>query len=178
MRVGRGELHLVHVFGREPSLERSRDLVDHLRLYVNERAAAAKGLQGLTVGIHLRSGKTVREIVQLATEVHADLIVVGSHRGPHLRQWAIGSTAGHLVQIAPCPVLVASPKPKEPARHEPTIEPPCPECVRARFASGGAAWWCPRHAEYAAGSHSYSYQRDVPFSSHDSAVIPTGIDFD
>ena len=49
-----------------------------------ERSSQRKGRLGgrlarTTVGIHLRSGHPVREIVQLATEVHADLIVVGSH---------------------------------------------------------------------------------------------------
>src|SRR5271170_3533725 len=111
--IPRAELHLVHVFHTEPSAERSRDLTGHLRAYVNEKAAILNGLQGLTVGIHLRAGKAVREIVQLATEVRADLIVLGSHRGPHLRQWIVGSTAEKLIAAAACPVLVASPKPKE-----------------------------------------------------------------
>ncbi|HEX4447267.1 MAG TPA: universal stress protein [Polyangiaceae bacterium] len=170
-------LHLVHVFHSEPTAERSRDLVGHLRLYVNEKAAILTGLQGLTVGIHLRSGNAVREIVQLATEVGADLIVVGSHRGPHLKHWIVGSTAEKLVAGAPCPVLVASPKSKEPEKHEPAIEPACPQCVEARKASGGATWWCQRHSHTANSAHTYSYQREIPFALHDSAVIPTGIDF-
>jgi nucleotide-binding universal stress UspA family protein len=40
---------------------------------VNEKAAAAGGFNAMTVGIHLRTGKPVREIVQLATELSADL---------------------------------------------------------------------------------------------------------
>jgi nucleotide-binding universal stress UspA family protein len=175
-RVPRSALHLVHVFDAEPSAAKSRDLVGHLRLYVDEKIAVLGGLSGMTVGIHLRSGKPVREIVQLATEVSADLIVVGSSRGPHLRHWALGSTAQKLIHTAPCPVLVASPKPKEPPKHEPAIEPPCPDCVRARAATGGKHWWCERHSHLAAGAHVYSYQRELPFASHDSEVIPTGID--
>jgi hypothetical protein len=65
-RVPGSTLHLVHVFDRELSAARSRDLIDHLRLYVNEKAAVSDGLAGVTVGIHLRSGKVVREIIQLA----------------------------------------------------------------------------------------------------------------
>lgn len=175
--VPHAELHLVHVFHTEPSAERSRDLAGHLRLYVNEKAAILKGLQGLTVGIHLRAGRAVREIVQLATEVRADLIVVGSHRGPHLKQWVVGSTAEKLIAGAPCPVLVASPKPKEHEKLEPTIEPACPQCVESRRSSGGARWWCERHSHLANGAHAYSYQRDVPFATHDSAIFPTGISF-
>jgi nucleotide-binding universal stress UspA family protein len=174
--VPHSELHLVHVFHTQPSAEQSRELIGHLRLYVNEKAAMRNGLRGITVGIHLRSGKPVREIVQLATEVHADLIVVGSHKGPHLKQWVVGSTAEKLMASAPCPVLVASPRPK-PEKPEPTIEPPCPQCVQTRRASGGAKWWCERHADIAMGQHSFSYQRELSFSTPDSAVFPTGIEF-
>ncbi|HTB74673.1 MAG TPA: universal stress protein [Polyangiaceae bacterium] len=175
--VPHSELHLVHVFHAELSGERSRDLVGHLRLYVNEKGAIADGLRGITVGIHLRAGKPAREIVQLATEVHADLIVVGSHKAPHLKHWIVGSTAEKLIAGSSCPVFVASPRPKVPETHEPTIEPACPQCVQARKASGGATWWCPRHSHVANGAHTYSYQRDLPFASHDSAIFPTGIDF-
>lgn len=175
-RAPRSELHLVHVFDAEPSDARSRDLVDHLRLYVNEKAASMGGLGGITVGVHLRAGKPVREIVQLATEVSADVIVVGSSRGPHLRHWMLGATAEKLIHTAQCPVLVATPKPKESVEHEPAIEPPCPDCVHARAASGGKEWWCERHSHVAAGAHVYSYRRELPFASHDSEVIPTGVD--
>jgi nucleotide-binding universal stress UspA family protein len=176
-RVPHSQLHLIHVFDAEPSAERARDLVGHLRLYLREKAATLDGLEGITVGIHLRSGGVVREIVQFATDVGADLIVVGSHRGPHLKHWIVGSTAERLIAGASCPVLVASPRPKEPEKHEPTIEPPCPQCVQTRAASKGASWWCERHSHRANGAHAYSYQRELPFASHDSAVTPTGIDF-
>jgi len=177
-RVPRSELHVVHVFGEEPSKARSRELVDHLRLYVNEKAAAAGGFKAMTVGIHLRTGKPVREIVQLATDVSADLVVIGSHKGPHMKSWIVGSTAEHLLAAAPCPVLVAPPHPKAVAPHEPAIEAPCPDCLRVRATSRGAEWWCERHAHHAKRAHTFSYQRELPFASHDSEVIPTGITFE
>jgi nucleotide-binding universal stress UspA family protein len=176
-RVANGALHLVHVFDAEPSVERSRDLVGHLRLYVNEKAAAAGGLKGITVGIHLRAGKPVRELAQFATDIHADLIVIGSRRGPYLKSWVVGSTAEQLIATAPCPVLVASPRPAAPQKHEPVIEPPCPDCLRTRAETHGARWWCERHSHHAERAHTFSYQRELPLATHDSAVIPTGIDF-
>jgi nucleotide-binding universal stress UspA family protein len=177
LRVPGGELHLVHVFATAPSAERSRDLASHLRLYVNEKAEITPGLKGVKVGIHLRGGKTVREIVQLATDVQADLIVIGSHKGPHVKDWVVGSVVERLVGTSAFPVLVAAPKPKDLEKHEPAIEPPCPQCLAARAASGGKQWWCARHAHEAGLGHTYSYQRELPFSSHDSAVSPTGVDF-
>jgi nucleotide-binding universal stress UspA family protein len=176
-RVGNSALHLVHVFEAEPTVERSRDLVGHLRLYVNEKAEAAGGLKGITVGIHLRAGKPVRELAQFAVDVLADLIVIGSHRGPHLKSWVVGSTAEKLIASAACPVLVASPAPSAPEKHEPVIEPACPDCLRARAESGGTQWWCERHLHHARRAHTFSYQRELPLATHDNAVIPTGIDF-
>ena len=175
-RVRRGEIHLVHVFAKGPGEARERDLVAHLRLYVNEKAAAMSGLGGMQVGIHLRAGSPAREIARLASEVHADVITVGSHRGPHLRHWLVGSTAEELIASAGCPVLVSPPRPRVAAQHEPAIEPPCPDCVRTRVASKGAQWWCDRHSHQVAGAHVYSYQRELPFAFHDSEVTPTGVD--
>jgi nucleotide-binding universal stress UspA family protein len=176
-RVRGSELHLIHVFHAELSAERSRELIGHLRLYVNEKAAATNGLRGITVGIHLRAGQVVREIVQLAADVHADLIVVGSQKGPDLKHWIMGSTAEKLVSSGPCPVLVASPRLKQPEEHEPKIEAPCSDCIRARASSSGSHWWCERHSQHAKHAHTFSYRRELPFATHDSEVIPTGIDF-
>ena len=175
-RVAGSHVHLVHVFGAEPSTERSRDLSAHLRLYVEEKTAADSRLSAVTFGIHLRGGKAVRELVQLATEVRADFIVVGSHQGHHLASWIGGSTVERLIRGGNFAVLVA-PSVKEPAQHEPTIEPPCPDCVAERFASSGRSWWCARHSHSAIRGHAYSYQRELPLATHDSAITPTGIDF-
>jgi nucleotide-binding universal stress UspA family protein len=170
------ELHLLHVFSEAPSAERSKDLADHLRLYVDEKAAILEGLRGITVGVHLRGGKVVREILQLATDVDAKLIVVGSHKGPHIKDWIAGSTVERLVSSGTFPVIAAAAKAKEPEKHEPAIEPPCPQCVQTRIASGGKQWWCERHTHAASLGHTYSYQREIPFSTHDSSVSPTGIE--
>jgi hypothetical protein len=134
------------------------------------------GLRSISVGIHLREGEPVRELAQLAAEVRADLIVVGSRRRPHLKHWIDGFAAEKLLGGFPCPLLVASPMPN-PEKHEPTIEPPCQDCVRLHAASGGSQWWCERHSQRVAGGHVYSYQRELPFATHDSEVIPTGIGF-
>jgi len=175
MRVIGSELHLVHVFATAPSAERSRDLVSHLRLYVDEKVAANSALKGMAVGIHLRGGKPVPEILRLATDVEADVIVVGSHRGQHIKDWILGSTVEKLVGGGVFSVVVAAPKAKELEAPEPVIEPPCPLCVEARFASKGKEWWCERHSHAAQLGHVYSYQNELPFSTHDSSVGPTGV---
>jgi nucleotide-binding universal stress UspA family protein len=51
------------------------------------------------------TGKPYREILRVAEEQTADLIVIGIHgRGP-VDRLLFGSTAEHLVRQASCPVL-------------------------------------------------------------------------
>jgi universal stress protein A len=50
-------------------------------------------------------GATARELLHLADEFHADLIVVGSH-GSQVAQILLGSVAYRVVHQASCPVLV------------------------------------------------------------------------
>ena len=173
--AGGAAVHLVHVFHGKLDEGERRRLVGDLRAYVNDKAKAAGGFGGITVGIHLRSGDAVREIVQLASDVHANLIVVGTDEKPHLKSWVVGSLAERLLHAASCSVIVAGPKP-EPVKHEPAIEPPCSDCLKARASSKGKTWWCERHAHAMRHAHVFSYQREIPLAEHDSEVIPTGID--
>ena len=122
-RVPRSQLNLVHVFEEEPTAERVRQLSDQLRLYVNEKAATTEGLEGMIVGIHLRHGNVAHELVQLATDTQADLVVVCAHKNPYMRSWVVGSTAEQLVASAPCPVLIATPKLESRGIHDSEIIP-------------------------------------------------------
>ena len=169
-------LHLVHVSEKELDAERRAQLIGQLRLFANGEVASLGGMAGANVGVHLRVGDPVREMVQLASDVGATMIVIGAQKGPHLKNWLLGSVAHRLLLAATCPVLVAGPRPP-PMAHEPQIEPPCADCLRARAASKGTKWWCERHAHHAARAHVFSYQRELPLRTHDSEVIPTGIDF-
>jgi nucleotide-binding universal stress UspA family protein len=180
LRVPASELHLVHVFLTEPSAERSRQLMENLRLYVNEKAAITSGLPGMRVGIHLRWGSAVRKLVQFAIEARADIIVIGSHQEPHTRDWVVGSPVEKLVSAASFQVLVASPRRKVPDEHGPLAEPACTACLESRTATAGQLWWCDRHVRAAKLAHAVSRPRELPMTTHtqhDSEVIPTGIRF-
>ena len=50
-------------------------------------------------------GKAYREVLDIAVEDNADLIVMSSHR-PAMRTYFLGSNAGHVVRYAKCSVLV------------------------------------------------------------------------
>ena len=66
------------------------------------RAARASGLRARTA---LRTGKPHDEIVLLATDEQADLIVIGTHGRGGLNRAFLGSVADRVVRLAPCPVL-------------------------------------------------------------------------
>lgn len=68
---------------------------------MDKRAAELGGVDALTV-----SGHSGRTIVDTATSLKADCIVLGSHK-PGLIDYLLGSTAARVVQHAPCAVHVA-----------------------------------------------------------------------
>jgi nucleotide-binding universal stress UspA family protein len=166
-------IHLVHVFESSLSKEESVAMTQHLELYATEKAASLGGFPGRMTGIHLRTGDPAKAIVQLASEVDAELIVLGSEKHA-TKSWFTAPTAEKVIFAAPCPVLVAGPKPLEAASTEPVIEPPCADCVATRRSTGGQHWWCARHSEHARSIHTFSYQREFPFATHDSQLGPTG----
>jgi nucleotide-binding universal stress UspA family protein len=175
-RIPASQLHVLHVSAEEPT----EQILGLLRYYVNEKGRALGERCEQSIAVHVRAGKPGREIAQLATDLGADMIVVGTHRAMHLRNLVVGSTAERVMATATCPVVVAGPRPRPEPSHIIAIEGPCPDCVDARVASGGSAWWCARHAEPHAvlhrHHHMYSYHTELPFEGHDSAIGATGVD--
>ena len=117
--------------------------------------------------------------MQLATDLAADLIIVGTHKAPHLKNLFVGSTAERVLASASCPVVVAGPQPKPQPSHVIVIDPACPACVQARFQTGGRSWWCERHSEHhavMAHHHLYSYTSGLPFADHDYEVSAATVD--
>jgi hypothetical protein len=60
--------------------------------------------------VHARIGSPVAEILQLAQEVGADLIFIGSHDKTGVERLLLGSVSARVVRDAKCAVLVARPK--------------------------------------------------------------------
>ncbi len=68
--------------------------------------------QGLPVATILRLGSPRHQIIEVAHEVDADLLVIGSHSKRGLLDIALGGTARHVSTHAPCAVVMVAPKPK------------------------------------------------------------------
>jgi len=62
------------------------------------------------VHTHAHIGKPVQLLLDKATQVDADLMIVGTQGRSGVARWLMGSVAEALVRKARCPVLVARPK--------------------------------------------------------------------
>jgi nucleotide-binding universal stress UspA family protein len=81
-----------------------------------ELARTAEELRGgrfFKTSSQVRVGKTYDEIVRLARETAADLIVIGTHGYTGVKHFLLGSTAEKVARHAPCPVLIVREKERD-----------------------------------------------------------------
>jgi nucleotide-binding universal stress UspA family protein len=157
-RLDQADLHVVHVVGPllgfggpeavpDPSLG---DLMEGSRELLADARALCPYLQITT---HSVVGTPALEIVRLAKDVDADVIVVGSHNRTAGERWLLGSVSEQVVRKAGCAVVVA--RPKAHGISEPKIEPPCEDCIDVQRATAGRELWCERHSERHVHGHVY-----------------------
>jgi nucleotide-binding universal stress UspA family protein len=107
------ELHAVYVIGdyfEQISVmfpEGGLTALSRLRSYVQERMAQFRGDQRPRAVTHIAEGRPYEEIVRLAAEKDADLIVIGTNVHASIFGGApvLGSEIERVVRNAPCPVL-------------------------------------------------------------------------
>ncbi len=108
---------------------------------------------------HVRVGPVADQIVALANEILADIIIVGTHGRRGLQRMFVGSVAERVVRLAPCPVLVVRPTNKHGLDGVPALYPACLACVAAREKSHNVSWWCDAHAVAPEPAHTFSHSR-------------------
>jgi nucleotide-binding universal stress UspA family protein len=69
------------------------------------RTAGDLAEKGMAVACQVTSGVPYLEILRMAEELHADMIVMGTHGRSGLVHLMIGSVAERVVRKAPCAVL-------------------------------------------------------------------------
>lgn len=172
---GAAELHILHVIGvtnpaatmgaatlatPTEALEGGRAVLDRA---CGEAATRFKG----RIAGHLAAGDPWREIIQMASSLRADLVVVGTAGKTGLARMALGSVAESVVRHAGCPVLVVRPKDYH-ARVVPEIEPPCPDCTAVQNETGREQLWCARHSTH----HSHGrLHYEVPKSFAEGSML-------
>lgn len=133
--------------------------------------SASTGKAPARVHSHIRVDAPAGEIAQLAADLEARMVVVGTHGRRGLMRFFLGSVAEGVVRMAHCAVLVV--RPDEQPTELPKIEPPCPQCLEERRRTDGKEFWCEQHRERHGQRHTYHYQDRV--SSDDSMPLMTGM---
>jgi nucleotide-binding universal stress UspA family protein len=112
------ELHVVNVGLQDygypiyavPEYESARriqeNLEQELRKLLDAEVEQVKAAGGTVVGAHFGVGRPDAEIVKLAEEIGAGLIVMGSRGRGGIRRAVMGSVSDSVVRHAHCPVLV------------------------------------------------------------------------
>ena len=114
------ELHVVHVevvpsflVSYPGTLGYERRLYEQIeemsRELLRKQSWRVKAAGGTVAGTHLRMGQVDLEIVALAEEIQADLIVMGCRGLGGVRRALMGSVSDSVVRHAHCPVLVVRP---------------------------------------------------------------------
>ncbi len=121
------ELHLVHVFGiapwypiypevttpegvaqEDPMLEEDLERIPEQRAreILDTEVEKARSAGSTVAQAYLREGGVAAEIVSLAEDIGAGLIVMGSRGRGGIRRALMGSVSDSVVRHAHCPVLV------------------------------------------------------------------------
>lgn len=101
-------------------------------------------LTGISIVAHEAGGDPWRVIVQMATELTVDLVVLGTHGRQGLERIMLGSVAEAVSRHCGCSVLVVRRKTHGHPFEE--LEPVCGVCVEARLQSQGNVLWCHDHS--------------------------------
>ena len=105
------EQHRVEAAGAGPvDFAYTERLHDLLASKLAGACAALGDAAAIDYAVHVRIGKPAHEVLMVAGEIGADLIVVGSHGKTGLRRMVQGSVSEAVVRGAECPVMVVRPK--------------------------------------------------------------------
>ena len=136
------ELHLVHVI-ESPNPSRLTAQLEDARKIVESATAALD--PDLEMIIHLAAGDPATQILQVAANIQADMIVIGTREMTKLERVLLGSVVEPVTRRAQCPVFVVRRKDYH-TRDLREIEPPCPDCLKTQRDSNGDKLWCARHS--------------------------------
>ncbi len=154
-------LHLCHVVGRGALRAESAEssaidsALARLHAWVVEKAGRDNPICA-QIHLEVAIGDPAEEIVQLAVDNDADLLLLGTHARKGVAKLVLGSIAEQALHHAPCAVLIARATDFDGRTKSPSIAPP-PE---------------PGHKPF--HPHAQRYHSSVVFSTFDASLNPTG----
>jgi universal stress protein E len=105
---GNTQLHIVHVVDDDQPEELIRMEKREAERVLNEQAGSMPELGGVQTRPMVITGDAFDGILRTASDVNADLIVMGSHRKQFLLDIFIGTTIERVIRKGPFPVLMVN----------------------------------------------------------------------
>ena len=94
------------VVGSPPTAEALGDALSDAQRQVLDRTINAVDLDGIECNTVEEIGEPAQRLIEASERLDADLLVVGRRGAGFLRRMVVGSVASHVVNEAPCPVLI------------------------------------------------------------------------
>jgi len=94
------------VVGSPPTAEALGDALSDAQQQVLDMTVAAVDLEGINYDTFEEIGDPSQRLVEACERLDADLLVVGRRGAGFIKRVVVGSVAKHLVDEAPCPVLI------------------------------------------------------------------------
>ena len=91
---------------RDDQMERiDRQMETKMRQFVTDIREA-----GVSTTELIWAGNARKLIIDVSQDIEADIIVMGAHSKRNIFDIGLGGTASHIARLAPCPVLMISPR--------------------------------------------------------------------
>ena len=85
-------------------MDENKELAENIKARISEILSDLDGLGKYE--FLLREGTAEKVIINVATELNADLIVMGTNGTDEMSDYFLGTTASNVIKSANCPVLV------------------------------------------------------------------------
>lgn len=94
------------IVGSPPTADALGDALSDAQRDVLDRTLADVDLDGIDYDTVEDIGEPAQKLIENCEDVDADLLVVGRRGAGLMRRVVVGSVANHVVNEAPCPVLI------------------------------------------------------------------------
>jgi nucleotide-binding universal stress UspA family protein len=121
----RGQMRMPGSHGKLLSHEHAEEaMFEHINEIVDGLRGRGHSVQLEKIGVVVVSGGPAERICAFASEIDADLIVMGTHNRVGLERWVLGSVAQRVMRYAPCGIWLIRPRDFLNGEPLPHIDPP------------------------------------------------------